>query len=289
MMRRCPVCTVELSRPQWSCDTCGWRAEVADGIPVLAPAAEAAGGGFDPAQFQVLFDLEAGNFWFRARNALIVWAMAKYFPHARSMLELGCGTGFVSHAIEENFPDVALVASELFSSGAALAKRRLRNAEVVQMDGRNIPFEGEFDVAGAFDVIEHLAEDETVLGQLHKSLRPGGGLLVTVPQHQWLWSNLDAFSHHQRRYVKSELVRKVRHAGFSVLRCTSFMTLLLPAMLVSRLRLRNAPVDDPSAEFRISRWANAALGLAMGIERAAIRAGLPLPLGGSLLMVAQRT
>lgn len=261
---------------------------MADGVAVLAPDADAAGTGFDPDQFAVLFDLEAGNFWFRARNELICWALRRYFPDGRRMLELGCGTGFVAAGIERRFPDMQIVASELFSRGAALARRRLQRAEVVQMDGRRLLFESEFDVAGAFDVIEHVAEDEAVLAELRKALRPGGGLLLTVPQHPRLWSALDAYSQHQRRYSRADLFTKLGRAGFRILRCTSFMSLLLPAMLASRRRMTQPETLDPMAEFRLSRFANAALGTVMGVERWIIRAGVSLPVGGSLLAVAQK-
>ena len=77
------------------------------------------------------------------------------------------------------------------------------------MDARRIPFEREFDVVGAFDVLEHIVEDEDVLGQMFKATRPGGGLLVTVPQHPFLWSASDEHAMHQRRYSRAELRRKV--------------------------------------------------------------------------------
>jgi SAM-dependent methyltransferase len=260
-----------------------------NGVTVLAPESDTTGGGFDPEQFAVLFDLEASNFWFRARNELIIWALHRYFPHARRMLELGCGTGFVAAGVEREFPEMTIVASELFSRGAAFARRRLQRADVVQMDGRRLLFSSEFDVAGAFDVIEHVTQDEAVLAELHKALRPGGGLILSVPQHPWLWSELDVYAQHQRRYSRGELSTKLRRAGFEILRCTSFMSLLLPAMFASRLRMAKADQLDPTAEFRLSRAANAALGTIMSAERLLIRTGLSLPFGGSLLAVARRT
>ena len=287
-MRLCPRCSALIAGREWACAGCGWSAEIRKGIPLLAPDAEGADRAFDPGQFAVLFDLEGGNFWFRSRNALIKWALGTYFPRARSMLELGCGTGFVASGIERDFPELALVASELYSSGAEFAKCRMQRAEVVQMDGRRITFQDEFDVAGAFDVIEHIEEDEQVLAQLHKCLRAHGGLLITVPQHRWLWSGVDAFAHHQRRYMRRELVGKVGRAGFRVRRCTSFVSLLLPAIFLSRLRVKDSQRVDPLAEFRLPQAANAALELIMRFERLMIRAGLSFPAGGSLLLVAEK-
>ena len=38
---------------------------------------------------------------------------------------------------------------------------------------------------GAFDVLEHIQEDTAVLPQLFQATRPGGGIMLTVPQHPY--------------------------------------------------------------------------------------------------------
>ena len=55
--------------------------------------------GFKHHYFKELAELEAGNFWFRARNKLILWALNKYSQELQSFLEIGCGTGFVISAV----------------------------------------------------------------------------------------------------------------------------------------------------------------------------------------------
>ena len=66
-----------------------------------------------------------------------------------------------------------------------------------------MPFQGEFDIVGAFDVLEHIENDELVMQGVRNALRPGGLFLVTVPQYQWMWSALDEIVHHKRRYSRS--------------------------------------------------------------------------------------
>lgn len=259
------------------------------GIPLLAPEADHCSDAFDESRFAVLYELERDHFWFDARNHLIKWTLSTYFPHARLMLELGCGTGIVASAIEDEFPDLGVVASELHSLGAEFAKTRVRRAEVIQMDGRRVLYDDEFDVVGAFDVLEHIVEDELVLAQLHRALKRHGGLLITVPQHRWLWSGVDAFAHHQRRYSQRSLADKVERAGFRVRRWTSFVSLLLPALLLSRKGIKEPDQVNPEAELRLSRATNMILKRVMDFERLLIRAGLSLPLGGSLLLVAEKT
>lgn len=82
--------------------------------------------------------------------------------------------------------------------------------------------------------------------------------------------------------------RKLADAGFETVRSTSFMTLLLPVMLLSRRRARSLEAYDPLAELRIGKTLNTVLSGILAIERAAIAAGIDLPVGGSRLVVARK-
>jgi len=144
-----------------------------------------------------------------------------------------------------------------------------------------------YDCIGSFDVIEHIDADETVLSNFHRALRPGGFLLLTVPQHPWLWSAADDYAHHKRRYTVQELRRKILHAGFRIEYCTSFVSLLLPLMALQRLSTRSQNYN-PDDEFKISPLLNAALYLVMQLELILLRLGLRFPAGGSLLLLARK-
>lgn len=290
-MRLCPVCAKAFTATTWHCPYCGGQPVERSGFPSFAPELSS-DEGFKDAHFNELVDLEAHNFWFRARNRLILWALGRYFPKAVNFLEVGCGTGFVLSGMATARPELKLSGSEISSAGLAHAAVRVPGAELFQMDARAIPFSDEFDVIGAFDVLEHIEEDGVVLGQMHRAVRPGGGILITVPQHDFLWSRTDEHACHVRRYAARKLSDKVHAAGFRVDRVTSFVSLLLPLMLASRLRqLKEKEGDsyDPLAELRIGGFANAMLEGVMTAERAAIRMGFNFPAGGSLLLIARKT
>lgn len=244
--------------------------------------------GFDASRFEALAAVEASHFWFRSRTQLIAWALRKHFPRAQSVLEIGCGTGNVLASISE-LPSIRrVVGAEAHAEGLAFAARRAPRAELLQMDAHHIPFREEFDVVGAFDVIEHIQEDEAVLQGMFAACRRGGGVMVTVPQHPWLWSYRDEFAHHRRRYRRADLLRKLAAAGFERAWATSFVTLLLPLMVLSRLRQRAPEGFDASLELRVGRAVNRVLGAVMALERRVLEAGLTLPAGGSLLVVARK-
>lgn len=289
-MRLCPGCGTVLSAATWDCGACGYRPQQRAGFIALAPELAAQSEGFDPALFNELATLEAHNFWFRARNRLIVWALQRQVPAFTDFLEVGCGTGYVLQGVAAAFPQVRLSATEAQTEGLQFAATRVPRAAFLQMDARRMPFDREFDAIGAFDVIEHIAEDETVLGQIHRALRPGGSLLLTVPQHPFLWSEYDVRAHHVRRYTAGELRQKLARVGYEIVKMTSFVSVLLPLMMLSRLTSRTAAPDyDPLAELRIGAVTNALLERALDAERLLIRAGITLPFGGSLLAVARRS
>ncbi len=260
---------------------------VIDGIPAFAPSLAERADGFDADAFAGLAELEAESFWFRARNALIMWAGRRSFPDARSIHELGCGTGFVLRGLREVYSQADISGSEILVDGLRIARERLPDIRFFQMDARAIPHREAFDLVGAFDVLEHIDDDQAVLVQIHRSLRPGGGLLLTVPQHRWLWSAQDVAAHHVRRYEARALHRKLHAAGFEVLRSTSFVTLLLPAMVATR-RLGGRRAAAGVETVRVPRAIDLALRPVMALERWLIKAGIDLPIGGSLLVVARK-
>lgn len=288
-MKVCLHCKYIFSFDEWTCPSCGHQPERLNGIEAHAPEFANGGGGFKPEYFSELSRLEAQNFWFRARNELILWALRTYKPDASTFLEVGCGTGFVLSGIARAYPKLALSGSEIFLAGLSHAAERVPSAHFMQMDARRVPFVEEFDAIGAFDVLEHIEEDETVLAQLHGAIKSGGVLLLTVPQHPWLWSASDEYACHVRRYTRTEIEQKVLSAGFELLRSSSFVTSLLPAMMLSRvLQKQETKGFDPAGELKINAVLNKSFYALMMLELAGIRFGMNYPVGGSRLIVAER-
>lgn len=286
-MRVCPACRRVLDAPQWRCGACGWEAPVRDGVATLLPSDGAVAEAFSGEQIDNLEAVDPRHFWFAARNQLIAWALARHFPQARTVLEVGCGTGPVLRGLAAARPDLALTGTEVSDHGLRTTARVVPSAALVRADTRSLPYDREFDVVGAFDVLEHIPEHAEAMRVLARAARPGGGVMVTVPQHRWLWSPVDDYSGHQRRYRRGELVALARAAGLQIVLVTSFVSLLLPLMLLSRVMNRGRAVD-PAREFAATTRANGAFMAVMRAELTMIRAGVSWPAGGSLFLVAKR-
>jgi SAM-dependent methyltransferase len=239
--------------------------------------------------FDRLLDAEESSFWFRSRNRLLSWSLKTHFPTATSFLEVGCGNGFVLAGLAAARPGMRVVGSDLAGSALEHSARRAPTAELVLADVRELPFEEAFDVVGAFDVIEHVLDDDRALASIRRATKVGGGVMITVPQHRWLWSETDRFSGHHRRYRRPELLEKLAAAGLNVRYVTSFVTLLLPVMAASRARQAiTRSAFDPAREFEVPRTVDRLLEAVMNAEHGLIRRGIRLPAGGSLLAIAER-
>ena len=233
-MKICVACSTKIGGATWRCPNCGMEPAQTNGVHFFAPHISGATESYDPSWYADLASLEAGNFWFRARNQLIGWLARRYCRTTGNYLEVGCGTGFVLQMLCAGFPEWSVFATEAQPEGIEFAANRVpAGVTFYQMDACAIPFRNEFDAVGAFDVIEHIRDDTKAIAEIYAALKPGGIFLMSVPQHMFLWSKYDEIGCHFRRYSSAELEEKLNAAGFSVRFSTSFNSLLLPLMTLT--------------------------------------------------------
>jgi 2-polyprenyl-3-methyl-5-hydroxy-6-metoxy-1,4-benzoquinol methylase len=115
----------------------------------------------------------------------------------RSVLDVGCGEGVLVHrwaqrlaAREETDPArVVGIDLEEESIQAGWAERQAPNLEYRVMEASNLPFaEGEFDLASAIEVLEHVPDPEHTVAEMARCAQRH--LLVSVPREP-LWRMLN--------------------------------------------------------------------------------------------------
>jgi SAM-dependent methyltransferase len=251
---------------------------------------------YDPRYFEPLFATEDRHFWFLARNRVICKLAAKAIPAANNgrILEVGCGTGFVMRALENEFPSEQVTGMDLFLEGLRYARQRVQS-DLVQADLAFPPFEGGFDLVGMFDVLEHIEDDHEVLDHLFKLVKPGGSLLLTVPADPGLWSYFDVASHHVRRYTLDELNDKVKAAGFTCEFSSPFIALTYPILRFKRLWKNSPAAENPKTagdlaeeDLKIVPVINEIVRWILNVEASWLGRGHRLPFGSSLVLMARR-
>ena len=109
----------------------------------------------------------------------------------RSLLDVGCGEGVLVHRWADRLPTSRLVGIDLEEESiqAGWEAHRAPNLEYRVMEAGNLPFgDGEFELATAIEVLEHLPDPEHTLGEMARCA--SRHLLVSVPREP-LWRMLN--------------------------------------------------------------------------------------------------
>lgn len=149
----------------------------------------------------------------------------KYLKRADlNILDIGCGSGDMLEYFKK-FGNAR--GMEMYLPYAEIARERGFDVKVSTME--NWPFgDKKFDVISFFDVIEHIKDDEAALKKAYEVLNPEGLAVISVPSFKILWSSTDIAARHFRRYTKKELERKLKNAGFEIVKSTYFNAYLGP-------------------------------------------------------------
>jgi len=187
--------------------------------------------------------IEREHWWFIARRKILLTILRRFVPLPNTLcsvsvarhplvLDIGIGSGVMLEQLGE-FGEVIGCDRERAALSFSFPNAAGR---IIQGEAEHLPFRSEtLDLITLFDLLEHTTEDQTVLCDVARVLRPGGFLCVTVPVHQWLWGNQDIISRHVRRYRLGELECKVNRAGLRILYRTYFNTFLFPVVVFVRL------------------------------------------------------
>ncbi|MBA2466129.1 MAG: class I SAM-dependent methyltransferase [Sphingomonas sp.] len=231
--------------------------------------------------------LDQRHWWYRARREVLAALIRRRVgpPEGAAVLEVGCGTG---HNLAMLGQFGAVDALELDASARAVAEQRLgrpvMDSPLPELHGVR---HAHYDLIGAFDVIEHIADDRAAITSLARRLKPGGALVVSVPAHQWMWSAHDTVNHHHRRYSKRTLRRLFDGSPLRLEAIGYFNSLLFPLAVAQRLASRVSGKD--SSELSLPpRPVNYALERGFAAERLLI-GKVPLPPGLSLFAIGSAT
>lgn len=218
--------------------------------------------------------------------------MISRHPFHGELFDIGGGNGYVSQMLTQRGHDVALVEPGYAGALNARTQRGLTQVISSTVEDANSPPQI-IDAMGMFDVIEHIDDDRAFLEKMAPLLKPGGRLYLTVPCHEWLWSQADIGAGHFRRHTKRSL-RVLLDGLFEIdYQSYFFGPLVMPQFLLRavpfRLGLGRKPVLSTEAEHGAkSSPVVGLLNKLLAREASKIRAGEQLRFGASCLLAARR-
>lgn len=292
-MRICFECAAPLDESAaWACPACGRRPAEIGGFPFFGasehPESPAE---YDGPMYDRMVKMEARSFYFQARRKMVMWLLRRHFPDMTRYLDFGCGTGFLFESVRRARPGLEAWGCDLAPESLAAAQARFEDPQNLFLaKAEDLPFRDYFDAVGAFDVMEHIKDDEAALAALHSAVKPGGGAVLCAPQHMVLWSRLDEEVGHHRRYTGRGLAETARRAGFDIEFDGSFMASLFLPQYLARRFMRGAPGETSKLEeeTNLPGPLNFAFRAVLEAEFTAVKAGLRPPFGGTRYVVGRR-
>ncbi|MGE3147537.1 MAG: class I SAM-dependent methyltransferase [Pseudorhodoplanes sp.] len=241
----------------------------------------------DAATFAVEAETEAGHWWFVGRRRLFGRMIARFGPSPTGrVLDIGTSTGTNLRLLrDEHFVNVV----GLDNSDIAIrycAEKGLGRVE--KGDIGALPFaDASFDFVLATDVIEHVDDDLAALREIHRVLKPGGRVLISVPAFPSLWGLQDRVAQHKRRYRARPLLARIASARLRRLEHFHFNFILFVPIWVARRVLdlfkvqlaSEAEVNSPALNAFFTKLFACDVDLAPRLRP---------PFGVSLLVVAER-
>lgn len=166
----------------------------------------------------------------RLRNPWVVEHIVRERGHGASVLDVGCGAGFLSNHLARQGFDVTGIDASQASIDVAARHDTSRGARYLLGDAARLPFaDASFDVVCAMDFLEHVEDPARVLAEAARVLKPGGlfffhtfnrnpvAWLVIIKGVEWFVKNTPRHMHVLRLFIKpNELVRMCAASGLAV-------------------------------------------------------------------------
>lgn len=221
-------------------------------------------------------DYQAGatqqHFWFKAKNNLIEVLLNKATSNKKMhILDIGAGTGGDVDTLNKfgfvHVVDINQAALDLIPNELVLDKKCC--------DTCNLSYENNaFDMVVAFDVLEHIKNDQQAVSEIFRVLKPGGFFIFTVPAYQWLFGTHDHHLSHVRRYNKAKIKNLLKN--FNLITLGSWLFFLFPFAAIARLLAKNTHKKNEAIPNKFINWLMYRI---LNLENILIKRGFRFPWG----------
>ena len=139
------------------------------------------------------------------------------------LLDVGCGQGRLLAEFRAALPPAELHGLDISPKLIEIAQRNVSGGHFTTGDAENLTYpDGKFDAVVMTEVLEHLGQPVTALRGVGRILKPGGWLLMTVPNRDWF--RYEEYNARRRRYQPvddhwypvAEVTGFLKEAGFEL-------------------------------------------------------------------------
>jgi|SRR5688572_13976199 len=123
------------------------------------------------------------NMKLRPYHKVVAEKAIKLLPKDGTLIEIGCGVGITLEIIKQNRPDAQIIAADIDTHCLQITGSRVADARqiLIKEDRPFTELGHNFDLIIASHVVEHLKNPYDSIKQFMEMLKPGGYLIVAVP------------------------------------------------------------------------------------------------------------
>lgn len=146
-------------------------------------------------------------------SAWLRWSVVEHLlpGNARRVLDIGAGAGSIGSLLSDLYEYVGIEPDPV---SFEIAERRIGDrGRLHKCRFEDFPPARDFDLVCAFEVLEHLEDDEAALRRWIQHIRPGGWLLLSVPKGRRRYAAVNARAGDLRRYDPGDLNLLMTRAG----------------------------------------------------------------------------
>ncbi|MBI1803371.1 MAG: class I SAM-dependent methyltransferase [Ignavibacteriae bacterium] len=143
---------------------------------------------------------------------------ARQFVEGKSVIDLGCGTGYGCKMLAESAAFVQGIDHDARAIDFCRKNYPASNIRYAQMDAASLSLDRRFDVAVSFQVIEHLSAPGTFIDQIKNIVEPGGTIIISTPNVRTPTkaSNANPFHYSEMNYQQFEHLLSTKFRSFNL-------------------------------------------------------------------------
>ena len=209
--------------------------------------------------YQNMYEFEDLHWWFCGHRNFIKTLLQQYFSPEKAalkdknlldksdsniklplLMDIGCGTG---KTMEDLSAFSRIVGCDFHDEAIRFCKKR-GDSLLVQASAESLPVcENSFDIVCILGVLHNkgIKDDQRVLNEAFRILKPDGVLIVHEPAFNFLYSVHEKVQHVRQRYDKWEINEKLINAGFNIKRVGYFNFFLFPIAILVRIVRKIVP------------------------------------------------
>ena len=173
------------------------------------------------------------NVFHRARIESTIHLIDKCFEkeHFFKLLDIGCGKGYITNRIQNNFPNAEISALDYSVSAIDFAFENFKNIDFIVADAYNLPYsENYYDIVVCNNIWEHVPDPLNMLKEIQKILKKNGYLIISTPSRFRLGNVLRIISGtspiflssmHITEYTIRQIIEQLQYGKFKTVQVYS--------------------------------------------------------------------